>query len=113
MVESPIEVPVVGVTFRGSDYPANVFAVGRAVALAERPLRAHLVRESHNPVDPNAIKVIVGERHLGYVPKRTAKELSALMDSGHSLLAVVDRMVVSPENADRPGLRLRVFDRGA
>jgi hypothetical protein len=113
MVKSPIEVPVVGVTFRGSDYPANIFAVGRAIALAGRPLRAHLIRESHNPVDPNAIKVAVGERHVGYVPKQTAKELSALMDGGHTLLAVVDRIIVSPENADRPGLRLRVFDRGA
>jgi len=64
-------------------------------------------------VDSNAIKVIVGDRHLGYIPKDTARELSALMDGGHSLLAIVDRMIVSPENADRPGLRLVVFDRGS
>ncbi len=113
MLESPVEVPVAGVTFRGSDYPANIFAVGRAVALAKRPLKAHLVREPHNPVDPHAIKVVVGGRHLGYVPQRTARELSALIDDGHSLLAVVDRMIVSPENTNRPGLRLKVIDRGA
>ena len=98
-----------GVTFRGADYPRNVFAVGEAAAYARRPLRATLVREPDNPVDSNAIKVMVGSTHIGYVPKDVAGELSPEVDSGVDWLAIVDRMIVSPENPDQPGLRLKVF----
>jgi hypothetical protein len=106
---SPLEVPVVGVTFRGANYPQNVFAVGKAVALADRPIRANLVREPNNPVDPNAIKVFVGSLHMGYVPADIAADLSSQIDAGENWLAVVDRIIVSPENPDQPGLRLKVL----
>ena len=109
MLPSPMEIRVVGVTFRGADYPQNIFAVGEAVAYAQRPLRATLVREPDNPVDSNAMKVMVGTTHLGYIPADTAVELSAEIDAGAKWLAIVDRMIISPEHPDQPGLRLKVF----
>tara|TARA_R100000742_G_C4276870_1_gene98263 strand:+ start:2094 stop:2483 length:390 start_codon:yes stop_codon:yes gene_type:complete len=106
---SPMEAAVVGVTFRGSHYPSNIFAIGRASALTNRPIRASLEREPDNPVDPNAIRVVVGDQHVGYLSARLAEKLSPNIDGGEPWLATVDRVIVSPENVDQPGLRLLIY----
>ena len=108
---SPFEVPVVGVTFRGSSYPQNIFKVASHIATALRPVKANLVREPENPADSKAIKVSVAEDHIGYLPKEIASQLSDEIDAGTTWFAVVDRVIVSPENPEQPGMRLRVFRR--
>ncbi|MGH2312882.1 HIRAN domain-containing protein [Streptococcus uberis] len=46
-----------------------------------------LVREPENDVDKNAIKVLVGKTHLGYVPKKIARKLAPLLDKGFNYIA--------------------------
>lgn len=41
-----------------------------------------LVREHNNPFDSNAIKVVFGNYHLGYIPKQIAANLAPRIDSG-------------------------------
>lgn len=40
-----------------------------------------LVREPDNQYDSNAIKVMQGDLHLGYIPKTQNEELAAQMDA--------------------------------
>lgn len=40
---------------------------------------AHLVREPSNPYDPNAVKVMVGEAHVGYLCRADAKAYKAAL----------------------------------
>ncbi len=111
MLASPFEVGVVGVTFRGSAYPQNIFEIASHIGVAERPLRADLVREPDNPADSKALKVSYRGTHIGYLPKAIAASLSDEIDAGTQWLAIIDRIIVSPENPEQPGIRLRVFRR--
>jgi len=111
MLASPFEVGVVGVTFRGSAYPQNIFEIASHIGVAERPLKADLVREPDNPVDSKALKVSYRGTHIGYLPKAIASSLSDEIDAGTTWFAIIDRIIVSPENPEQPGIRLRVFRR--
>jgi hypothetical protein len=107
---SPIETSVAGVTFR-VEYPQNLYKIGALVALNNRRLRATLVRELDNDHDQNAIRVVVDKEHVGYIPAKLAKRMSEEIDNGATWIGVVDRMIISPENPEQPGLRIRVFRR--
>lgn len=48
-----------------------------------------LVREPHNPVDTNAIRVVADDGTIGYVPKRVAAAIASDMDQGARLSAMV------------------------
>lgn len=48
-------------------------------------LPATLVPEPENPYDPNAIKVMVGDILIGYIPKGKTAEVKNLMDEGRLL----------------------------
>jgi hypothetical protein len=111
MLASPFEVSVVGVTFRGAAYPQNIFEIASHIGVAERPLRADLVREPDNPVDSKALQVAYRGTHIGYLPKAIAASLSDEIDAGAQWFAIIDRIIVSPENPEQPGIRLRVFRR--
>ena len=106
MLASPLETPVAGVSFR-NDYPSNIWKISGAM-IEDKPLRAMLVREPDNPNDCHAIKVVIDDEHIGYIPALIAHGLSKEIDSGVDWVAVVDRIVVSPQNTDQPGLRLKV-----
>ena len=107
MLASPIETPVAGISFR-DDYPRNIWKISGSM-IATEPLMADLVREPDNPNDRHAIKVVVDDEHVGYIPAIIAGSLSKEIDNGTRWVAVVDKIVVSPENTDQPGLRLRVI----
>jgi hypothetical protein len=48
-----------------------------------------LVREPDNPEDPNAIRVMhVGVYHMGYLPRKVARHIAALMDMGLRFIAL-------------------------
>jgi hypothetical protein len=110
MLASPFEVGVVGVTFRGAAYPQNIFEIASHIGMAG-PLRADLVREPDNPVDSKALQVAYRGTHIGYLPKAIAASLSDEIDAGTQWFAIIDRIIVSPENPEQPGIRLRVFRR--
>jgi predicted metallopeptidase len=109
-VKSPFEVPVAGVTFRPG-YPKNLWDIAGAMVevFGKTPrVIATLVREPQNEHDPNAIKVLVAAEHVGYIPSREAGGLAPLMDAGERWCGLVDRLVISPENPEQPGLRVKV-----
>jgi len=108
MLASPFEVPVTGVTFRDG-YPNSIFQISSLMIEKDTPVLALLQREPENPVDDSAIRVVVNGNHVGYIPSYIAKKLSEEIDGGISWSAVVDRIIVSPENHNQPGLRLKVI----
>ena len=103
---SPFEVAVAGVTFR-PDYPKNVWALSAQMVMY--PVPVTLVREPNNEADSNAIKVMVREQEVGYIPALTAGQLAKEIDNGETWRGVLDRIVVSPSNPEQPGIRIKVF----
>lgn len=75
-----IELSVVGVGFRTKKEERPGIA-------AKTPATATLEREPDNRFDPNAVKVIVGGRHLGYLPALVAEQLAPRLDSGEVTVA--------------------------
>jgi len=55
-----------------------------------------LVREPDNPHDTNAIRVAIGDKKLGYLPKAIAKDLAPEMDAGKDFIALFVRRNESP-----------------
>jgi len=108
MLASPFEVHVAGVSFR-DDYPNCVFKISSLMIEKDTPVLARLVREQENPFDDNAIKVVVGGEHIGYIPTAIAGKLAYEIDCGTEWAAIVDRIVMSPIDQNRPGLRLKVI----
>tara|TARA_B100000902_G_C27029265_1_gene773587 strand:- start:257 stop:592 length:336 start_codon:yes stop_codon:yes gene_type:complete len=108
MLASPFEVPVAGVTF-SEGYPNSIFKISTLMIEKDTPLLAKLVREPDNEYDEFAIKVVVGGNHVGYIPSSLNKQLAYEIDYGERWAAVVARIVMSPENQDQPGLRLKVI----
>ena len=37
--------------------------------------KAQLVKETDNPHDPNAVKVMIGDKTIGYVPKEASEDI--------------------------------------
>jgi hypothetical protein len=65
--------------------------------LAKQPVLA-LVREPENPHDPDAIAVHLGNRKVGYIPRRHNAVLARLLDAGKCVRARVEQ-VMDPEAA--------------
>ena len=63
--------------------------------LTKAPVLA-LVREPENPHDPDAIAIQLGNRKVGYIPRRHNVVLARLLDAGKCLRARVEQ-VVDPE----------------
>lgn len=121
-------VRVVGLTFRKGMYPQNLWDLrdmieqAQAKALGwsgdgdtsdtfEDPvLEVTLQRQPDNPVDPNAIQVIVpalGRRGwVGFIPAALAARLAPKMDNGLVVTATIEGVYVDPKHEDRPGLEI-------
>ena len=98
------DLSVVGVTFRDG-YPGNLLRLDSRIGEDISHGTATLEREPTNPYDPNAVKVVVGGEHIGYVPKEKAVALSAALLEGVKYVAFV-KVQISPEHKDRPGVVL-------
>ena len=57
-----------------------------------------LEREPENKHDKNAIKVMVGNIHLGYVPKKLARKMAKLLDNGYNYISELELMEDSNDN---------------
>lgn len=68
-----------------------------------------LVREPDNPHDPSAIKVVVGDNCLGYIPRDVASSIAPLMDNGQKLVAEFVRINESPYHGT-VGLTVRIIE---
>lgn len=79
----PYTVKVAGVTFGGrQEVLAGLFQSLNGTTT----LTAMLKRESENPYDANAIKVVVAGEHIGYVPGFLAAKLAPRMDAGERVV---------------------------
>lgn len=97
---------VVGVSFC-ENYPQSIFGLSASVATGS--LVVTLERDNKNAYDANAIKVKHNGMMLGHIPKLIASVISNEIDSGKSWLAEIDAILVSAENPDQPGLKIRVW----
>jgi hypothetical protein len=68
-----------------------------------------MVREPENAYDSNAIRVELGGKYLGYIPKRTAKYLEHQMDAGRKFIAKFISRNESPFH-DTVGLTVEVVE---
>lgn len=59
-----------------------------------------LEREPENGHDKNAIKVMVGNIHLGYVPKKLARKMAKLLDNGYNYISELELMDDANGNYD-------------
>lgn len=69
---------VAGTSFRQND-----------VMKVQKGDEAMLIPDPRNPYDENAIKVMVGKRHVGYVPKDQAPTLGEAIKEGCKIIATV------------------------
>lgn len=70
----------------------------------------HLVRDTGNRHDPNAVAVQLGPcgRHLGHLPRNVAAIVAPALDAGDRYQVAGHRVLVSWQNPDRPGLELEL-----
>jgi single-stranded-DNA-specific exonuclease len=68
-----------------------------------------LVREPNNPHDPNAIRVEIVRKYLGYVPKDIAKDLAPKMDEGKRYIALFVNRNEHPFH-DTIGLTVKIVE---
>lgn len=74
------ELDVVGESKYPNTFKAVLGKDLQAGSGAERLVSGALMREKNNKRDPNAVKVQVGFRPIGYIPADDAEELAELMD---------------------------------
>lgn len=68
-----------------------------------------LVREPDNPSDGNAVKVMLGDLYLGYLPAQIAAQVAPYMDNGTHLIAEPVRINESPYH-DTIGMLVRIVE---
>ena len=68
-----------------------------------------MVREPDNPHDPNAIRVELGGKYLGHLPKDLAETLAPKMDAGRKFIAMFVSRNESPVH-DTVGLTVEIVE---
>lgn len=84
-----ITIRITGVTYDDAQENIQMFGCKDIGSFA-------LVREPNNTYDKNAIRVAIGDKKLGYIPKAIAKKLAPEMDAGKDLIALFVRRNESP-----------------
>lgn len=97
---------VVGVSFCQS-YPQSIFRMATKFAVGPLPLL--LERDKTNPYDSNAIQVKFDGEMLGHLPALIARVVAREIDAGKQWRAEVDSILVSAEQPNQPGLKIRVW----
>ena len=98
----PIVTRLVGVSFNGAQENIKKFGCADIGSF-------ELVREADNEHDPNAIRVVIAEFFLGYVPKNIAAWLAPRMDAGKRLGAEYVCLNKHPYH-DAVGLTVRIYN---
>ena len=97
---------VVGVSFC-KNYPQSIFGLSASVTTGS--LMVELERDANNIYDSNAIKVNHNGMMIGHIPKLVASVISQEIDSGKIWLAEIESILVSTENPNQTGIKLRVW----
>lgn len=110
---SPFSTKVVGVSFVPS-YPDNLLALDQSQQEAQtlgEPLVAVLVRNPANQYDSNAIEVHVPAlgsewAMIGHLTRPIAARLAPGMDAGERWQAMVESVLVHPDNPQNAGISI-------
>ena len=97
---------VVGVSFN-PDYPSNIWSLSTDPLLMNTP--CSLVREPQNEHDTNSIRVDIGQKSIGHIPRLIALVIAPRIDEGETWLAQIDGIIVSMENTNQPGVKLKIW----
>ena len=68
-----------------------------------------LTREPENPYDSYAVRVDCCTMYVGYIPRKISREVAAIMDSGHSLSATLNKVNTSPHHTTL-GLTINIVE---
>ena len=98
-MEKKIFSKVAGVTY--GDRQAMLTYVSKGLQL-------RAVREPGNPYDFNAIKILNGYQHLGYISKDLAATIAPLLDSGKNDIEVIAQEVTGQEKGIY-GLNIKII----
>ena len=52
----------------------------------------NLVLEPDNNFDPNAVKIMKGELHFGYVPRKFSSEIAGMLEYGYELACTISEI---------------------
>lgn len=99
---------VVGVSFR-KGYPDNLLRLHENYPNGEL-IPVKLEREPENPHDSGAIKVCIGDDHIGYIPKVLNPPIAEAMDRGVNYVARVEEVLVTPKKPRQPGILIHIKD---
>lgn len=109
---APIRFRVAGVTFH-PNYPANLHQLREPAEHAwttGEGLPVILIRDPHNPHDPNAIQIHTPTAGMvGHMPRHLATRCAPHMDAGQRFAGEVIRIAVDPDHPDKPGIEIRVW----
>lgn len=100
-----VQTKVVGVTFRDG-YPGTFHKW--AQLSRDRYPKCTLKRDPDNAVDPNAVKVMVGRRHVGFVPAELTVRVAAVMDDGVPVTARIVSVDVYADMASSPSMTIEI-----
>ena len=106
MTPDAFSTKVVGVSFC-ENYPQSIFGLSASVAMGS--LVVTLERDKDNEYDSNAISVKHNGMMLGHIPKLIASVISKEIDAGTKWYAEIESILISTENPDQPGLKIRVW----
>lgn len=95
-----------GVSFRPG-YPDNLLNLGDKYPDGEI-IPVTLEREPDNKYDVNAIKVLIGEEFIGYIPKALNPPIQEAMDRGEAFTCRVEEVLVLPSKPRQPGIIIHV-----
>lgn len=97
---------VVGVSFT-PNYPENIWSISKDPTMMKS--FCSLEREPENEHDANSIRVDINGETVGRIPRLIAAIIAPRIDSGEIWRAQVSGIVVSPANANQPGLKIKMW----
>jgi len=92
---------VVGVTFRKTDLRQLI-----EMEVPEKNMAVSLVPEPDNPFDANAIKVVVNNLHVGFVPKEYQEHINELLAEKY-----IPRVFNLADREEKPFIHIILFER--
>lgn len=76
-----VDLKVVGVTFKNDDGSSRADKIIEVAIIGKEHCQVTIEREPSNKYDPNAIKVLVDGRQIGYIGKDFSSILAPMMDN--------------------------------
>lgn len=96
---------VAGTTFRDID---KKYLVKLATLPPRQYPKCKLVRQPDNAADPNAVKVVVARKHIGFVPRELAARVAEVMDAGTKVTARLVDVTIWEDHPTSPSVKIEI-----